>query len=80
MKPQGLEMAGLRKDGKEAIKSKTRENRNLIFLTLSLEGGGYQLLRQEHYPPACEWAIPRKAAADIDELIETLNSTSKFTL
>lgn len=39
MKPQGLEMAGLRKDGKEAIKSKTRENRNLIFLTLSLEGG-----------------------------------------
>lgn len=36
MKPQDLEMAGLREDGKEAIKSKTRENRNLIFLILNL--------------------------------------------
>lgn len=38
MKSQDLEMAGLREDGKEATKSKTRENRNLIFLTLSLGG------------------------------------------
>lgn len=38
MKPQHLEVAGLREDGKQAIMSKRRENRTLLFLTLSYRG------------------------------------------
>lgn len=35
MKPQHLEVAGLKEDGKQAIMSKRRENRTQLFLTLS---------------------------------------------
>lgn len=51
MKPQHLEVAGLREDGKQAIKSKTGKNRKLLFLTLSY--GRFQQVMQQHYPASC---------------------------
>lgn len=57
---------------------KTRDNRNLLFLTLSY--GRLPADEAATLPTTCGWAIPRKAVADAEELIETLNSTYKFTL